>query len=58
MWMTGVTAATSTLSADLLVVGGVILGIVCLIFGYRQVRTFLADRKPKPTRWDEWGGWE
>lgn len=40
-WATGVTAATSTLSSDLTAVGGVILGLVCLIYGFRVVKGML-----------------
>lgn len=40
-WATGVTAATSTLSTDLTAVGGVILGLVCLIYGFRVVKGML-----------------
>lgn len=41
-WATGVTAATTTLSADLTTVGGIILGLVCLIYGFRVVKGMLA----------------
>lgn len=41
-WATGVTAATTTLSADLVTVGGIILGLVCLIYGFRVVKGMLA----------------
>lgn len=40
-WATGVTAATSTLSTDLTAVGGVILALVCLIYGFRVVKGML-----------------
>lgn len=37
-WATGITTATSTLSADLLAVGAIILGLVALIYGFRVVK--------------------
>lgn len=40
-WATGVTSATSTLSTDLTAVGGVILALVCLIYGFRVVKGML-----------------
>jgi hypothetical protein len=40
-WATGVTTATSTLSTDLIAVGGVVLGLVCLIYGFRVVKGML-----------------
>lgn len=41
-WATGVTTATTTLSADLIAVGGIILGLVCLIYGFKVVKGMLA----------------
>lgn len=37
-WAAGVTTATTGLSADLVTVGGTILGLVCLIYGFRVVK--------------------
>jgi len=41
-WADGVTSATSTLSADLLAVGAILLGLICLIYGFRVVKGMLA----------------
>lgn len=41
-WAAGVTTATASLSTDLIAVGGVILGLVCLIYGFRVVKGMLA----------------
>ena len=40
-WADGVTTATGTLSADLLAVGAILLGLVCLIYGFRVVKGML-----------------
>jgi len=40
-WAAGVTTATTSLSADLIAVGGIILGLVCLIYGFRVVKGML-----------------
>lgn len=41
-WAAGVTTATTTLSADLVAVGGILLGLICLIYGFRVVKGMLA----------------
>lgn len=41
-WATGVTTATTSLSSDLTAVGAIILGLVCLIYGFRVVKGMLA----------------
>jgi hypothetical protein len=41
-WAAGVTTATTSLSTDLTAVGAIILGLVCLIYGFRVVKGMLA----------------